>query len=222
MDTSKDLTLRASYQDVPRSLKISYASLLQEATDLSSKDIVAALEERLPYVWRDAYLLMSPGVTNIVRFRLGAFEYIFDDYATLETAGAVPDEPTREARLVAVSGRSCPRKRTRDDYRLKGWVGPTQKAFGRGWDKGHFIAHSIGGAVDRAEVNVFIQRRDLNRGWSAAGRRFREMEKYCAAHPGTFCFSRPIYLDQTATPSFVEFGVLMNGRNLCIECFDNR
>jgi len=29
--------------------------------------------------------------------------------------------------------------------------------------KGHFIAHSIGGAVDGWELNVFVQRRELNR-----------------------------------------------------------
>ena len=31
--------------------------------------------------------------------------------------------------------------------------------FDREWDKGHFIAHSIGGAVDRAEVIVFVELR---------------------------------------------------------------
>ncbi len=28
--------------------------------------------------------------------------------------------------------------------------------FGRQWDKGHFVAHSIGGAVDGWELNVFL------------------------------------------------------------------
>jgi hypothetical protein len=173
-------------------------------------------------VWRDAYLGMMPRATNIVRFRYGTFDYIYDDYATLEATGMVPYDPRHEARLVAVSGRSSPSKGKRDDYRLKGWVGATEKTFGPGWDKGHFIAHSIGGAVDQAEVNVFVQRRDLNRGWSAAGRRFREMEQYCGSNPGIFCFSRPIYLDQSAKPAFVEFGVLESESNLWVECFDNR
>jgi hypothetical protein len=93
--------------------------------------------------------------------------------------------------------------------------------FAREWDKGHFIAHSIGGALDGWELNVFVQRRELNRGWSEAGARFRDMEDYCA-NAGTFCFSRPLYADPTAKPAFVEFGVLKSDGQLCVECFDNR
>ena len=43
--------------------------------------------------------------------------------------------------------------------------------------------------MDGLEANVFVQRRDLNRGRSAAGKRFREMEQYCVLNRGTFCFS---------------------------------
>lgn len=184
--------------------------------------MIAFLEERLPYVWRDGYLEMMPRPINIVRFRCGSFEYIYDDYASLEVTGAVPYDPVMEARLIAACGCSVPKKGSRDDSRRKGWVGPTERFFGKRWDKGHFIANSIGGAVDRAEVNVFVQRRDLNRGRSAAGGRYREMERYCASNPGTFCFSRPSYLDQTAKPAFIEFGVLKTRHELWVECFDNR
>lgn len=201
---------------------IDYESLLKEAGADSYETAISFLKERLPFVWRDAYLEMMPRATNIVRFQYGAFEYIYDDYASLEATGAVSYHPKMEARLVGVSGCSAPKETKRDDFRLRGWVGPTEKTFGRGWDKGHFMAHSIGGAVDQLEVNVFIQRRDLNRGWSDAGQRYREMEKYCGFNPGTFCFSRPLYLDQTAKPAFVEFGILKNVHELWIECFDNR
>lgn len=84
------------------------------------------------------------------------------------------------------------------------------------------MAHSLGGAVDGIEANVFVQRRDLNRGWSASGKLFREMEKYCAVHPGTFCFNRPFYRDNSARPAFLEFGVLKNNNELWVERFDNR
>lgn len=128
--------------------------------------------EELPYLWRDAYEKMTLRPTSIVRIRHNSFNYIYDNYSYLESTGAVPYDPVIEDRLVAVLGLSGPRKMARDDYRLKGWVGPTEKTYGRRWDKGHFIAHSIGGAVDRLEVNVFVQRRDLNRGWSAEGKRY--------------------------------------------------
>jgi hypothetical protein len=201
---------------------IDYESLLKEVRTDSYKAAVSFLMENLPFVWRDYYLEMMSRETNIVRFQYGTFEYIYDDYASLEATGAVPHDPKIEARLVGVSGCSERKEVKRDDSRLRGWVGPTWRTFGTNWDKGHFIAHSIGGAVDQLEVNVFIQRRDLNRGWSDAGRRYREMEQYCKSNPGTFCFSRPIYFDQTAKPAFVEFGILKNVHALSVECFDNR
>ena len=202
--------------------KLDYERIVKEAGECSLEKLISFLTEELPHAWRDAYLEMTQRATEIVRIQRGSFEYIYDDYATLETLGAVPPSPDDEARLVGVLGRSEPKTERRDDSRLRGWVGPTQKMFGREWDKGHYIAHSIGGAVDGWELNVFVQRRELNRGWSEAGKRFREMEKYCVLNPGTFCFSRPIYVDPTAKPAFVEFGVLQSPRKLWVECFDNR
>ena len=128
----------------------------------------------------------------------------------------------QEDRLVVAFGRSAPGKRSRDDNRLRGWVGPTEKLFGPSDDKGHYIAHSIGGAVDGIEANVFVQRRDLNRGWSAEGRRFRQMERYCSDHAGTLCFVRSIYVDGTARPGWVEFGIVHPDSGPHVECFDNR
>ena len=43
-------------------------------------------------------------------------------------------------------------------------------------DKGHFIAHAIGGGLD---MNIFSQARDLNRGISEQGKVYRLMERYC-------------------------------------------
>lgn len=201
---------------------LDYEPLIKEAGERSVESLIRFLSEELPYVWHDAYVQMTQRATEIVRMQRGSFEYIYDDYATLEATGVVPYSPDAEARLVAVLGRSELKTEGRDDGRLRGWVGPTQKMFGREWDKGHFIAHSMGGAVDGRELNVFVQRRELNRGWSEAGKRFREMEKYCVSNLGTFCFSRPLYVDQTAKPAFVEFGILTTDGKLWVECFDNR
>ena len=90
---------------------------------------------------------MTPRAIDIVRMQRGSFEYIYDYYATLEATGAVPYSPDAEARLVGALGRSAPKVEKRDDGRPRGWVGPTKRMFGHEWDKGHFIAHSIGGAV---------------------------------------------------------------------------
>jgi hypothetical protein len=102
-----------------------------------------------------------------------------------------------------------------DDGRLRGWLGRTNVTFGSDWDKGHFIAHSIGGAVDGLEANVFLQLRAVNRGG------YRRMERYCAANPGVLCFSRPLYRDSSARPSQVEFGVLKATGEWWIELFEN-
>lgn len=200
---------------------LDYQEIVATAQATTLEQLVAFLCEELPYVWRDEYQAVVTLPTSIMRVRHGSFEYIYDNYTMLEALGQVPYHPTAESRLVAVHGLSAPRPARRDDYRLRGWVGPTEKMFGRHWDKGHFIAHSMGGAVNGVEANVFVQRRDLNRGWSDAGKRFRAMETYCVQHAGTFCFSRPLYADETAKPSAVEFGVLRALGDLWVERFEN-
>jgi hypothetical protein len=42
----------------------------------------------------------------------------------------MPYDPAVEDRLVAFLGKSARRGNARDDYRLKGWVGPTNKTYG--------------------------------------------------------------------------------------------
>jgi len=195
---------------------LEYEALLTEAK-ASSLAVTEFLRQELPYLWRDAYLAMTPRATNIVILTHGTFDYVYDDYATLESTGEVEVDNVTEARLVGAVGVSQPNpaNRNHDDSRLRGWVGPTGERFGDNWDKGHFIAHSIGGAVDGLEANVFQQLRKVNRG------RYREMEKYCAANPGTFCFSRPLYRDPSSCPAQVEFGVLRPTGDWWIQVFEN-
>ena len=203
---------------------IDYPAVLRAAATTDTDAVIAFLAEELPYLWRDAYLVMTSRPTCIDRIRLGSFEYLHDDLASLEALGSVPPSAVAEARLVAVLGTSAPqpRKRSRDDSRLRGFIGRTHAQFGSAWDKGHYIGHQLGGRVAGMEANVFIQRRALNRGWSAEGRVYRAMERYCQANPGTFCFSRPFYADNTSKPSFIEFGVLRRPDDLWVGLFDNR
>lgn len=176
----------------------------------------------LPWLCRDAYVARSARPHNILRVQQGSFEYIFDHYTQLEENGTIPCDDSQEGRLIVALGRSAPSARQRDDYRLRGWIGPTNTAIGREWDKGHYIGHTLGGAVEGVEANVFIQRRDLNRGWSEDGKRFRRMEKYCVDNPGTLCFARPIYADGSSRAAWLEFGVVKSDGQLWVECFDNR
>ena len=68
---------------------LDYELILREAGECSTETLISFLSEELPYIWRDAYLLMTPRPIEIVRMQRGSFEYIYDDYATLGGIGAV-------------------------------------------------------------------------------------------------------------------------------------
>jgi len=129
-------------------------------------------------------------------------------------------EKNGEPRLIVAFGHSDPQKKPRDDYRLKGWLGPTEKVKGKNYDKGHFIANSIGGAIDGLEVNVFFQKRGINRGWNNMGE-YRKMEKFCMDNLGSLCFNRPIYTGNTAHPKYIEFGIFKSPVELWVKVFEN-
>src|SRR5437879_2265621 len=102
---------------LPTKGAIDYEALLSGAANEIS-DLAAFLSAELPYAWRNAYAEMTSRRLNIVRWTYGTFEYLFDDYASLEMTGAVPLDPIIESRLVAAIGLSEPHERKRDDYRL--------------------------------------------------------------------------------------------------------
>lgn len=198
-----------------------YNSILKNHFDNSYDEIGKLLQEKIIRIWIDEYKVQCNRATDIGSMFNGSFEYIYDDCESLVKKGILPSENT-ESRMVAATGISFPKLTKRDDYRLKGWLGKTETVFGKEWDKGHFIAHSIGGAIDSMEVNVYPQKRALNRGWSDEGKIFRKMESYCFKNQGTYCYTRPIYLEHTSRPDFIEFFILMHNKTIWSEIFDNR
>lgn len=86
-------------------------------------------------------------------------------------------------------------------------------------DRGHFLGHASGGILD---INLFPHRRELNRGWSAEGKRFRKMERHVAEHPGTFFYHRPLYDDETWIPNLLEYGVLVDDAEWWVDIFRNK
>ncbi|MFD0894721.1 hypothetical protein KBB96_05110 [Luteolibacter ambystomatis] len=203
---------------------LNYTAVQRTIDDLPVEERAAFLLKELPPFWVEVYEENTGREVELYRLSSGEFQYIYEDHGALVASGRIEDDSVSESRLVAAFGRSEPASSSRagDDSRLKGWVGPTEKCFGKGFDKGHFMAHSIGGAVDRAEFNVFVQCRRLNRGWTDDGRRYRSIENYCQSNPGVFCFSRPFYTDVSSRPSWLEFGVLRIDGSLWVENFDNR
>lgn len=173
-------------------------------------------------IWIDEYVNQCQRITNLTEIQLESFNYIYDDVDTLQQLGNTELDIECDSRLLVVFGQSIPLKRKREDSRLKGWIGPTHKFLGKEWNKGHFIAHRIGGSVDGSEINVFQQKKTLNQALSDEGKLYTKMESYCAKHLGTFCFSRPVYTDKSAIPSFLEYGVLMENKVLWVEYFNNQ
>jgi hypothetical protein len=104
-----------------------------------------------------------------------------------------------ESRVVAGYGLSRPPAGPRDASRLRGY--PVPKTLVPTHDRGHLFAHAAGGAAD---VNLFVQHRALNQGWSAEGRRWRALERYTARHPGTLMVVRLLYEDTSALPRALE------------------
>jgi hypothetical protein len=202
----------------PSQCAVDYEALLSSAIAQSAASPAAFLHEQLPLIWRDAYLRTVAHDANLVRFRFRTFEYICDLYSQLEATGEVPYNQTIADRVVAVIGTSSRADAARDPSRMRGWAEPTEEFLGGERDKGHFMAHCIGGGLD---VNVFSQERRLNRGWSAQGKIYRQMENYCYEQPGTLCFSRPIYADGSNVPRWLEFGCLKADQTLWVEIFDN-
>jgi len=161
---------------------------------------------------------MTHTATNILQFKDNSFEFLFDFSSELVTKGVVPRDQAVEDRVVAVFGRSRPSSRKRDASRMKGFLGPSSKVFANNYDKGHFIGHALGGGPD---VNLFPQRKDINRGWSTRGRVFRAMERYCSKNSGTFFFLRPIYCDRSWRPCLIEYGLLTKAGDFWVEKFEN-
>jgi hypothetical protein len=67
------------------------------------------------------------------------------------------------------------------------------------------VAHAAGGTFG---PNMFAQDRELNRGWSLEGRRYRALEREIANTPGTFSFCCLLYADDTDFLTAIELGVL--------------
>ncbi len=159
---------------------------------------------------------MTERPSEILVFSYGAFDYICDVYQQSEPYDFASGKLPVEARLVAAIGTSSPKGTKRDDGRRRGLTVSAMPGPEVMWDKGHYIAHAIGGTVDGNEANVFLQLRSVNRG------RYRTMEAYCQANAGVTCFSRPIYTDTSAHPTRIEFGVLKTNGELWVENLPNR
>ena len=157
--------------------------------------------------WSEAYRSQVPD-SMLLEFEEVA-TFLFDQ------AGAV-DAPQAD-RTIAARGFSRPGHRVRDVAYQRGYPSPAGRA-ARPLDKGHMVAHGAGGEFG---PNIFPQDRELNRGWSNEGERYRALEREIAATPGAFFFCCLLYRDDSDFPAAVELGLLRPG-GLYVERFRNR
>lgn len=160
-------------------------------------------------IWLEEYRAQF-GASPVLEVNLDIAVYVFDE--------------SLERVLVAYGISSVPLF-ARDKNRMRGFpdvnIG-VRKTLGKHAfvaDRGHFLGHAAGGALD---INLFPQRRELNRGWSNEGRLFRKMERYAAASFGTFLYHRAAYNDDTWIPDTLEFGLLVDDRDWWVETFQNK
>ncbi len=191
---------------------IDYGSWFTAIADEPVETIARAFGEQFLSLWIDRYHQMCLGPTNVLEVPLKGFTYLFDFCSELIDAGELPAD-AREDRTLGAYGLSQTAGAGRDASRIRGFPGSDERG-----DRGHLAAHASGGGLD---INVFHQDAYLNRGWSPEGKRYREMERYCAQNAGTFFFSRLIYGDATARPAEIEFGILTGSRTLWTEVFAN-
>jgi hypothetical protein len=183
------------------------------ATGLTGAGWDVVVRELLVERWTAEYDALTPWAPEIVEIELGTFVYLFDAAPTLSDAPSGGDD-----RVVVVWGRSSAPTTRRDRSRLAGFIPVPGSWSGRGRDRGHLVAHALGGGLD---VNLVPQSSALNRGRSEEGRRWRALEREAAASPGMPVFVRPIYTDATWSPTEFEYG-LVRGGGLQVERLQNR
>ena len=196
---------------------IDYDGVLASAPKQEGISLREFLTEELPYVWLDAYITMLPHQHNVHRIPVEGFEYLWDMSGELVRQGIVPASAAVDDRLIAAHGLSRPAIEARNASRLRGRtlgpvsvVDPSERL---PYDRGHAIGHALGGVLD---LNIIPQTRAVNRGGV-----WRQMERYCQEHPGTYFFCRPIYAGLSSHPKEIEFGVLRADGSLWAHSFQN-
>lgn len=185
-------------------LHIDYSELLAAAGGPGSQD---AFGRSIEGEWAWLYERETPGPRDLRATRIESFTWLID-------ATESPKEWEAENRLVGVYGTSVPPAGPRDRARIAGFPSPERHSSGR-LHRGHAVGHSLGGPDEG--YNLFGQNASVN-----LGREWRGLERYGAAHPGTFLFVRAVYIDISSMPAALEYGLIRQDGSLDVRQFDNR
>lgn len=196
------------------------------AAGRSIDDYHRFLSEELTDAWCDAYRRMPNDGVELVEFADRGFRFVFDLVAERVVVAFGVSAPTQERRDAARMAGFLAGSTGRRSDPGQGSAGLADLGFrdrffelrGDSYDRGHFISHKQGGGLD---VNLFPQRSDINQGRSTLGREYRAMERRCAARSGVFCFSRPVYSDESWVPSELDYGLSEEVDHLEVRTFPN-
>ena len=119
--------------------QIPYNQAITETTDLFGKVILEELIHFLEDEWLSTYCDMCNHDPNVLQFSDQGFTFLFDQ--------ASVNSNEVEDRLVAAYGYSIAQRKQRDKNRMRGFFGGGIEIPGKGkFDKGHVLAHAIGGS----------------------------------------------------------------------------
>jgi hypothetical protein len=165
----------------------------------------------------DEYIATMPHQHNVRRIPVEGFEYLWDMSSELVQQGIVPASAAVDDRLIAAHGPSRPAAKAREGSRLRGrTLGPVSvvdRLERLPYDRGHAIGHALSGVLG---LNIIPQTRAVN-----CGGLWRQMERYCQEHRGTYFFCRPIDAGLSSHPKELDFGVLCGDGSLWAHSFQN-
>jgi hypothetical protein len=141
------------------------ASAIENATPGARTLSEASLRHRLTGSWSQAYRRLG-GSPEILEVEEGGFSYLFD--------------LSGERAIAAFGSVQKPSRTARDRSRLAGFP----RSLDRDYQKGHLIAHRLGGGLD---INIVHQLGTANIG------PFRRLEAEASRNPGSFYFVRLLY-----------------------------
>jgi hypothetical protein len=194
---------------------LNYNDIIEPFSKSTAAELFDIFWTHVCYLWTEEYRLAFPQFGEITLSHYHSFAFTIDH--EVEQGSETPE--TRVISFFGISNNDVDvknRRRMRDYWNTASMM---RELYGDHYDKGHFMAHGFGGPID---VNLFPQRRDINRGWSAEGKRYCAMERYVRNNPGTFVFSRPIYNDLTVCPAQLEYGYFDREFRLVTEIFPNK
>lgn len=142
-----------------------YQEIITEEGIKSIEQLNALFDEKISDEWVYAYRrdsLNLIGDVTIQKFFNFTFVY---DYTGSPLNEGIDACSLPDSRVVGVFGISDVDVNAGNRSMMKKLLGPPGACdcLGGKYDRGHFIAHLSGGPID---INLFPQRRDINRGWS--------------------------------------------------------